>query len=304
MIKLNSLRSCIITFPLFLFFSFWETFSSASADPSDDKLVYWYRNYDIAPTYKLLQLALSETKDLYGDTVIVRGGEISQGRAVADLKAGKPERLRLVNVVPDPIRQGTLRPIYIAGDGGLVGLRICVIKPENQKLFGNIRSYNDLQINGIVFGQGEHWPDVKILMANGLNVITSAVYEPLFAMLRAGRFNCFLRSVGEIVSEIELYNNGDLAIEENLLFSYPSTSLFFVNKEDRRLAARLELGLRRAILNGRFSQYFHETFDKELQQLALSKRRVFRMNNPLLTDDMQRKLSRPPSFIDAKIQIY
>lgn len=84
-------------------------------------------------------------------------------------------------------------------------------------------------------------------------------------MLGAGRFNCFLRSVGEVASDLKRRQTGGFTVEKHLLFSYQSTSLFFVNKENTRLATRLELGLRRAVLDGSFSKYFRETYARELK---------------------------------------
>ncbi len=277
--------------------------TSKAADP-DINIYYWHRNYDSEVMQKILRLALEKTEDFNEEISVYRGSEITQGRAIKSLSRRSSKEVNLINVVPDETRIQALLPIYIAGDAGIMGLRVCLIKKQDSDKFSRIRALADLQKSNIVFGQSEHWPDTKILRDNGFKVVTTAVYEPLYAMLRAGRFNCFLRGVGEIRQELELYGGDDLSIEPSIVFSYPSTSLFFVNKKNKKLAARIELGLRRAVLDGSFSQFFEEHYQPALQELNLSSRRIIRLNNSLFDDIMLKKLTRPLEFSDAKLTVY
>ena len=297
----------------FLLFCLWIELSpryTCAADtgrgtspPASSPVVYWYRNYDVAAMYQVLDLALKETADLYGDTEILRGPEMTQGRAVLDLMhAGKG--VEVINIVPDEERERDLRPIYIASDGGLIGLRVCIINRDDQSRFEHIRSQQDLIDHGIVFGQGRHWPDSRILEANGLQVVRGTQYEKLFAMLRGRRFNCFLRGASEVDYDMRRYGNNDLMIERHLLFSYPSASIFFVNKANTALAARIELGLRRAILDGSYSDYFKRVYKTNLETLDFAGRHVIRLNNPLLSDEMLLKTAEELIFDDGKLEIY
>lgn len=271
---------------------------------SPDEFVYWYRNYDSEPSLELLQLALDQTNDLFGDFVIKRSDEVTQGRAILDLKQEAKSSLQIINVVVNPEREESLIPIRIAADEGLIGLRVCVINKEDEGLFENIRSHQDIMERGIVFGQGVHWPDTEILRTNGFVVETSATFENLFPMLELRRFNCFLRGAGEARDDLKNHGENDFLIEKSLLFSYPSATLFFVNKSDRLLAARIELGLRRAILNGSYTEYFKRVYDDDLEDLRLSERRVIRLNNPLISDEILNKTSERPMFSDGKLDVY
>jgi len=286
----------------FLFVCF--TIQAEPVPKSQEKVVYWYRNFDRQASYDILSLALDKTKDVYGDAHILRSDKLTQGRAIANLGVGNKDSIRLISVVADDTRSSKIVPIKIALDEGLIGLKVCIINRKQQDLFVGLRSHQDISDNGIVFGQGQHWTDTKILKANALEVVTSAPYENLYPMLKSKRFNCFLRGVSEVIPEMERYDDESLMIEPNILFAYPSSSLFYVNEKDIDLAARIELGLRRAILDGSYSQYFKETFFEDIKQLRIGERRVIRLNNPLLTTETIKSTSEGLSLTDGKIDIY
>lgn len=273
------------------------------AGDSDSEVVYWYRNFDMPATQQLLQLLLDKTADLYGRTTVRRGPEMTQGRAIHDLENGDSS-ITLINVVPDREREHMLRPIYVASDDGLVGLRVCMIHNQDQAKFNGIRSISDLNERGIIFGQGAHWPDSAILESNGLKVIRAARFENLFAMLRGQRFNCFLRGIGEVSYDLASYGGDDLTTENSLLFSYPSASVFFVRKNNIALATRLELGLRRVLLDGSYADYFKAFYQQDLEKLDLHKRRVIRLNNSLMSDEMLLKTSEKLNLYDGKLEAY
>lgn len=278
---------------------------NSTAKAPKEKVFYWYRNYDSETLKQLLYLAFSKTEDFHPSSEFARSDEVPQGRALREIAATKRSlNINLINVVPDEVRARDLLPIYVASDAGLIGLRVCVINTRDSAKFENIRSLQDIEQEGIVFGQSAHWPDTKILRANGMEVVTHVAYEPLYTMLRGNRFNCFLRGVGEVISDLKQFGGDDLVVEKNLLFSYPSTTLFFVSKEDKALAARVELGLRRAVLDGSFSEFFKEYYEPSMKELGIESRRVIRLNNPLLTDEMLKNLTRPPIFGDAKLLTY
>ena len=210
---------------------------------------------------------------------------MSQKRALATLIRQQGTSLDVVNAVIDNEREDALLPIRVISDEGLIGYRVCIIRRDDEKLFENIRGHLDINNRGIIFGQGAHWPDTKILKQNSLKVMTSVNYESLFSMLLAGRFQCFLRGANEAYEDLENHPYEQLMIEPNLLFSYPSTSTFFTSKTNPALATRIELGLRRAILDGSFAEHFAKTYQEDLKRLKLKSRRIIRLNNPYISDE-------------------
>ena len=80
--------------------------------------------------------------------------------------------------------------------------------------------------------------------------------------------------------------------------------MFFVNKKDIDLAAQLELGLRRSLLDGSYKRFFQKACGNELQALKLSNRRVIRLNNPLISDTTLRKAGEPLMLNDGKLGVF
>lgn len=254
-------------------------------DTPTQEIRYWYRNFDNHTSFGLLQLALRETEDDFGPYRIIRSEYLTQGRAQAELEKGNSELIRVMDVVADDGREQRLLPVKVATDGGLIGMRVCIIRKADQPRFNALYSKADVVAQRITFGQGAHWPDTRILAANGLEVMSSARFETLYRMLSEERFDCFLRGANEVQEDLQRYTREDLAIENTLLFSYPSSSFFFVSRQDQLLARRLQTGLQRAIRNGHFDEYFSRHFGSAVRKLNLMQRRVIHLDNPLLNDN-------------------
>lgn len=275
-----------LVFVLFTLYCVNVGAAGENASSSVDKITYWYRNFDSLATYELLKLTLDKTVDFYGPYEIAKGPALSQGRALAALMQGHDDINEVMNVVVDDERAELLTAISLPTDKGYIGYRICIINQDDAPRFDGVRSHSDLIERGVLFGQGSHWPDTRILQDNKLPVVTSVRYERLFHMLKGGRFNCYLRGANEVVDDLKRNGDDDLMIEPSLAFVYPSTSLFFVGKHNTELAARIELGLRRAKLDGSFDQYFADVYSSSFNQLRMSQRRVIRLNNPLISDEV------------------
>ncbi len=289
---------------LFFFTIFLLIAQMTAASGYGMDLTYWYRNYDNPRTFELLNLVLKKTTDFYGDYKIVRTPKMTQGRAIVELQDGRESLVRVINAVSDIERELQLRPIRFAAEEGLIGWRVCVIKRQDQPLFEGVKSHKDILERNIVFGQGTHWPDTKILESNRLRVVTSVHFESLIPMLKAGRFNCFLRGIGEVLEDLRKYPDEQLMIEKSLLFSYPSTSLFLLEKEDVELASRLELGLRRSHLDGSLEKFFKHHYQQVLVDLNVAERRVIRLNNPYISDSTLNRIAEKHAVQDGRIDLY
>lgn len=252
----------------------------AGAEPPR-KVILWYRNYDSPAIHALLDLALRKTPE-YGPYVIVRSEEMNQGRALRELGSDNARAVHVANVATSPEREDNLLAVTIPIDGGLLGYRVCVTTRDMLAKFQDITRLADVREKNIRFGQGRHWPDTRILEANGLSVVTHTQYENLFPMLKGGRFECFARGVSEVVYDLDLEQDDDLVIEPNLLFTYTMPSYFFVGRSDMALAMRIQLGLERSIFDGSFLTFLGRYFAQPLEQLNLSHRRVFHLGNPWL----------------------
>jgi len=246
----------------------------------------WYRNYDSPPIRALVALALDKTPE-YGSYRIIRTPEMAQGRVIRELERQQSGLVDLANVATSSQREENLQAIPIPIDGGLLGLRVCVVLKESLPRFKGIRSLGNLQEAGIRIGQGAHWPDSAILQVNGVNVVTHSRYEILFRMLENHRFDCFARGVSEVMFDLKLENNQGFVIEPDLLLAYPMPSYFFVNRHDHETAHRLQLGMERAIFDGSFGAYLDQYYGQTINELNLHSRNVLVLENPYLTEESQ-----------------
>jgi len=143
---------------------------------------------------------------------------------------------------------------------GLLGHRICLIAQGKQVDFRHIETLSDWMDQKISIGQGRAWPDTEVLVRNGFDVVQSDSYTTLFDSLIQGKFDCFLRSVGEVAKEQELYKSKGIQYENGLIFIYPEPAFFFLNKQQTALASRIELGLLRAIDDGSYQALFKKLY--------------------------------------------
>ena len=173
-----------------------------------------------------------------------------------------------------------LQPIRIPIYRGLLGYRVMLIKKGTQSRFDGIKTLKDLQ--GLSLGQGRFWADTNVLTANSLNVVRVLKYEGLFYMLDGDRFDAFPRGAHEPWSEMQRYPALALDVEQNLLLSYTNPFYFFVNKTNSQLASNIERGLRIAMEDGSFDQYFFNdpTVKDVMTKANLKNRTLIQLENP------------------------
>jgi ABC-type amino acid transport substrate-binding protein len=242
---------------------------------------------------KMIKLALEHIDTKYELEVVP--GDLTQTRMVEDtltnsldiIWAGTSrdleEQLELVKI-----------PLY----KGLLGHRILIIRKEDQAKFDQVKNIEDLR--KIRLGQGTAWADTKILEANGLNVVKTMKYINLFFMLDGGRFDAFPRAVFEPFSEVEKHSGLNLTVEKHLMLVYKLDFFLFVNKNKKKLARDLELGLNRAIADGSFDKVFLSapSVQEAITKGDLKNRLIIPLKNPLITDQVP--VDREELWIDPK----
>lgn len=173
-----------------------------------------------------------------------------------------------------------MRPIRIPMFKGLLGYRVLMIKKGTQSKFDGIRTLEDLR--GVSLGSGRFWADTDVLLANNLNVVKVLKYNGMFFMLDGGRFDAFPRGAHEPWGEMARHPNLELEVEKNLLLVYPNPFYFFVNKSNAELANNIEKGLRIAMEDGSFDQYFlNDPAVKDVIEKAnLKNRTIIQLKNP------------------------
>ncbi|MER2490834.1 diguanylate cyclase [Catenovulum sediminis] len=177
-----------------------------------------------------------------------------------------------------------LLPIRIPLYKGLLGHRIFIIREGNQAKFDAVDTFSDLQ--RLTAAQERTWADTKILRSAGIPVIGTRRYENLFYMLEGGRYDYFPRGVHEPWSEIAARPELPLTVEKHILLKYPMPAYFFVRKDNFNLANKIEAGLRQAIRDGSFDDYFFSNpmIKDVIEKAHLTERVMFEIDNPNIPD--------------------
>jgi hypothetical protein len=199
---------------------------------------------------RLLTLALDKTHATDGDYQLQEADIwLADNRLKAALKSN------WVDVIwsnTSPPSEQALLPVRVSLLKELSDYRILIIRPGDQARFNAITTLDDLRkLKG---GMGSQWPDMAVMCANDLPVVSSVGYGRLFRMLAAGRFDYFSRGLYQVKRELELYSDLGLVMEEKLILHYSLPYYFFVNRNNPALADRLERGLKAAQADGSFDQ--------------------------------------------------
>ncbi len=221
----------------------------------------------------VLELALQKTGVRY--ELVESTDVLLQGKAFKLLSNN-----RTVNVVwamTDDKREEDFLPIRIPLYKGLIGWRVLLVNPEKLSQLESSKLRDNYAV------QGMDWPDLKILQANGFNVVSATNYDEAFTIMHRKQADMFPRSIIEVFGELaqpELTKA--LVIEPNFVLQYPAATYFFVNQRDVILGRLLTTGLEMAVADGSFDKLFNATYLDMLHQLGLNKRTLLTLKNPLL----------------------
>lgn len=164
---------------------------------------------------------------------------------------------------------------------GLNNYRVLVINPEDQARFSEIETL--VELKKLKVGVVMYWTDGTIMKDNGFKIVNSPNYLGIFKMLAAKRFDFISRGLHENGVEIETQASYGLTTEQTILLKYdvPVRYCFFVNKNNKKLADRLERGLKLAQKDGSFDHLFSQIpgLKHGEEILSQSNRRIFVLNN-------------------------
>ena len=236
---------------------------------------------------KLLKLALDKSKDKYGEYELEQVRvPTNQGRAVDLIQHNK--YINVFWTMTSKEREDSLMPVRIPLFKGLGGCRVFLV---NDDQVNDFKTLSLTQLKKRNAGQGHDWPDTKILAANGFTVSTGREHDGMFSMLQHRRFDYFPRAIYEAINEVSLYEG--LALDEHFILYYDSPMFFFVSKDNQALHDRLSYGLKVAINDGSFEQFFesHSVSKALFDRISLSEREFVRLDNPLMTEDTHNALS-------------
>lgn len=233
-------------------------------------------------TLQLLRAALQASSAKYGPYELNTSPMVMErDRLMLEMVRGK-----LVNLsaqISSPEWERKLIPIRVPIDKGLSSYRISLINGNRQAQFNAITSVS--QLKALSLGAGRQWSSAAVYSGAGFDVVHGNSTDNLHSMLAVNRFVHFPRGVDEVVFEYDSHVAAfpALAIESGMVVYMPLPRYFFVAPGHQRLAQRLEYGLNLLVADGRFDQMFHHAYDGVIEKVALRKRRVFKLDNSLLS---------------------
>jgi len=177
-----------------------------------------------------------------------------------------------------------VNPIKIPLLKGLLGWRVPLILKKNKDLF--LTKKTEVEFKKLIAGQLYTWSDTKILESNGITVVKGSQYLGLFTMLEKERFDYFPRSMLEVENEYQKFKHKGITIDANIILHYPTAYYFYVSKDNVELHTDIKNGLESAIADGSFNKLFNQYFEKTITNINLHKRRLYRLENPELPNDV------------------
>lgn len=227
--------------------------------------------------YELLEVSLEHS----GHNVTIESIEIPQQRFSKYLESGK---LSLVWWIESRERSRMYSSVDINLTNNLIGKRVLLIPPENQHIYDNVETLDDLRSLDLVGAMGVGWYDSLVWDKNGLKYKEHrGDRRDIFLMLSEGRrYDYFSRGINEIEAEKEAYL--DLIVEENLLLVYERDFKFYLSHTGEnngfRYADILEESLKRARDAGIIDDLINKYWSFIYTDLNYRGRRVINLETP------------------------
>lgn len=230
---------------------------------------------------ELLNMAMTKTKDTYGDYRIVnKAPQLNTFRAMNLMQSG--ESLNVFIAVTNNEWEEKTIPIRIPVRRGLLNYRLLLIYKDSMAAFEKIGSLKELLKRKV--GSKHGWSSTPILTHSGFKVIKVSEYDGLFQMLDVHRFDFLPRGVNEIYDEFaqkkETLQN--ILIEPNLALHIPSATYVFVSPKFPKLAKRIEKGLDTMVADGSLKSLVDRYYREDLKKADLTNRKVIHIENPFL----------------------
>jgi Bacterial extracellular solute-binding proteins, family 3 len=236
---------------------------------------YKERNKDYY--HDLLRLVL--TKAYPGEKIEIKTRKIdgSQGMKTNALnineKDSKNQKVDVDWMKPNNDRNNLARRIDFPLTLGLLSYRLCLVNSNNPEI-SNI-SNKDLFQKKINVTQVISWPDMDFLRSDRqISLRETQHYDESINQLSSNKANCFLRGLSEIYIEKEELNKNPknkFSVANNFHFKYYSPVNFYVARENKKLAKKIDEGLKKSLKSGEFLCIYKHHYGQFIKDAKLKK---------------------------------
>lgn len=237
--------------------------------------------------WAVLRVAMQKTEPHYGPFELHQSTHAMSSQRVAQELLMPGGRINIFTRATSMELEQQYLPVRLPVDKGLLGYRMFLIRDADLARFAAVRTLDDLR--KLRVGQGKDWIDVPILRKAGFSVVEGTNYPGLFAMLAAGRFDFFSRSIDEAQREFKERHTAhpNMVIEPTLLLQYPMPKYFFTRRdtEGKLLAQRITEGMEMMIKDGSLNALFQRYKGESIKTGGLQGRRVLQLHNPYLSPE-------------------
>ena len=247
--------------------------------------------------YKVIEQALKLTEEKYGPYRIeVASVGANASRVEADVKSGVFPNYFMKQAFTDayadamvsfPIDADSGKPDDLIAlpfpiDLGTVGIRIGLVSTQTAEKLKSVTTLSELKKFSMVQGAG--WADARVLRQQGFTVDEGVSSEAMAKMVASNRSDVFFRGMNEILDEWSSFKDTeDLAVDKSVAISYPLPKLFFTRRSSAAAAQRIYEGLKIAFDKGLITKLWETEHKKEVDFVNLDKRKVFCLDNPVLS---------------------
>ncbi len=250
---------------------------------------------------KVLERVIALTPEYGAHDVVAHPQPMPQGRQILSIING--EAHVMWSVTTDE-RERAMIPVRLPLLQGFAGYRVFVIKEGRQEAFPH--SMTVAQLRELRSVQGNDWPDLEILRANGFDVHGaewSDWFTSMFTMVQREVVDTFPRNIIEVHNDLGRHQKHNVQLEKYHLLRYPNYEYFFVSPSTPEIATRIRRGLIRMLENGELRDIFlaHESHKKAVAIASDTTRKVHDLDNPSLSNslDYHRWMDDPEKAISA-----
>jgi hypothetical protein len=279
---------------------FCVLWSGASrAEIPQRQLVLWSENVKSEVNVAILKLALENAESKFGKIALVSSAAFSYTEAFSVLGENNTS-IDLVISALDKDKEQALLPVYFPLDRGLLGVRLCLISKQAQHRFETIKSQRDFVNQSVSVVLDAAWPDTVIMQSNQIPVITANTHEKRVELTRNSDTFCYSRSLIEIEGEAKAA--ADLVVADGFVIVYPLADILYFRQGASDLASAVEYGLEKAFQDGSLIVLFNSFYQDVKQRFSLYERKLFFLQNPLLSEPGRRAVNRFGIFSFTEIQ--